>query len=282
MKRRQYGEAASRFEAAYAADPQPSYLFNAGWALLKGGRLEDAHALMERCSELTGDVEVTREAGRQIAQIGARLAKSRGAIRLVLAIPNAPVSVDGVSVRGPFPRTLWLSPGRHLVASEHPGHYPFQQAIQVTAGRLLPVEVAFEPRSAGATILVRSTPSGASVLLDGKPAGSTPLAIRGVAPGPHRVQVMLPGMGDQTEPVLAVDGEASIVGVTFGSSPLGREIPLAPVDEAKAETPLVKKWWFWTLIAVGAAGVATGVGLGVVYSRSGDAESAPPTYHVRF
>lgn len=38
----------------------------------------------------------------------------------------------------------------------------------------------------------------------------------------------------------------------------------APV---KSETPAYKKWWVWTLVGVGAAGVALGVGLGVGLSH---------------
>jgi len=42
-------------------------------------------------------------------------------------------------------------------------------------------------------VLVRSTPAGARVLIDGERQGATPAAVRNLTPGVHRVQVVLEG-----------------------------------------------------------------------------------------
>src|SRR5213076_1324352 len=42
-------------------------------------------------------------------------------------------------------------------------------------------------------LLVRSTPSGARVLVDGREYGQTPVAVRNLAPGVHRVQIARDG-----------------------------------------------------------------------------------------
>jgi hypothetical protein len=49
----------------------------------------------------------------------------------------------------------------------------------------------------------------------------------------------------------------------------------APAPVARPERrPVYKKWWFWTLVGVGAAGAATAIGIGV-YSRGPDVSGLP-------
>jgi hypothetical protein len=45
----------------------------------------------------------------------------------------------------------------------------------------------------GGRLLVRSTPAGARVFIDGRDTGETPATIRDLAPGPHRVRVVHDG-----------------------------------------------------------------------------------------
>ena len=49
-------------------------------------------------------------------------------------------------------------------------------------------EAAFPGR-----LLIRSTPSGAAVFVDGRPMGVTPSVVRGLELGTHDISVLLPG-----------------------------------------------------------------------------------------
>lgn len=49
--------------------------------------------------------------------------------------------------------------------------------------------------------------------------------------------------------------------------------PLSPPPPSEGSRPLVKRWWFWTALGVGAAALAVGLGAGL----SGRTEKEPPT-----
>ncbi len=76
------------------------------------------------------------------------------------------------------------------------------------------------PASAAAKtggLTVDSRPAGASVAIDGRPSGVTPLTLDGVAPGEHTVSITLAGYRTFTTTVRVVAGEraraaASLVG----------------------------------------------------------------------
>ena len=66
-------------------------------------------------------------------------------------------------------------------------------------GVALAAVVGAEARGAGGTVVVKSDPPGASVYLDDetKPRGVTPLEIKRVPSGLHKVRVMLAGFPEK-------------------------------------------------------------------------------------
>jgi hypothetical protein len=56
-----------------------------------------------------------------------------------------------------------------------------------------PPAPAVDASAAVGRLLVRSTPSGAHVFVDGRDSGPTPVAVRDLAYGPHRVRIVLDG-----------------------------------------------------------------------------------------
>src|SRR6185436_11063185 len=87
----------------------------------------------------------------------------------------------------------------------HPGYVSAERRITLTADRpsrsidvsLAPVTAAPKtaPRPAAASasaaggLVVDSRPAGATVTIDGAPAGTTPLTIPSIAPGTHKVVI---------------------------------------------------------------------------------------------
>ena len=68
---------------------------------------------------------------------------------------------------------------------------------------------AVSTRAAAGRLLIRSTPAGARVVLDGRDAGETPLTVRDVAPGAHTVRVVREGyVADQRRVIVSAASPA--------------------------------------------------------------------------
>jgi hypothetical protein len=85
-------------------------------------------------------------------------------------------------------------------------------------------------------------PSDVSVVFDGAPVGRER---RWVDPGEHRARASAPGHVAAELTFMVRAGEV-----------VRLSTQLAPVT---AETPITRRWWFWTALGVGVAGLATAV-----------------------
>ena len=155
-------------------------------------------------------------------------AAARTARLLVRSTPGgATVTVDGVA-RGTTPLVLRDLPiGVRSVTITRRGYAPAERSISLSGDRpsrsiqvtLAPIAGTAAPaRPAPATsgsLVVESRPSGATVTLDGKPAGATPLTIASVAPGRHTVVITAPGMKPVTSTVIVKAGERARVAATL-------------------------------------------------------------------
>lgn len=113
--------------------------------------------------------------------------KTTGAwLALEVEPADATIVVDGVEERSGSPlRVGPLDPGKHTVEIRAPGHEPVERTITLRAGKTEPLRVELRRKArAPARIDVRSTPPGATVLVDGKVRGRTPL--RGLRLSPER------------------------------------------------------------------------------------------------
>jgi serine/threonine protein kinase len=139
---------------------------------------------------------------------------------LVRSSPSgAAVSVDGTP-RGTTPLTLRdLALGTRTVLVTRAGFEPAERRITLTADRpsrsvdirLVQARAARPARETPtpvvASLLVESRPSGATVTIDGKPAGVTPLTVASIAPGTHTIQLELAGYRSLTHTVNLKQGE---------------------------------------------------------------------------
>ncbi|WP_051303817.1 PEGA domain-containing protein [Calidithermus chliarophilus] len=104
---------------------------------------------------------------------------------------GAQVFVNG-KFAGTTPLTLSLAAGRAEVEVRLEGHQTYKVAVTVKAGettRLAPTLARLERPG---TLAVRSSPSGAQVLLDGKAVGTTPLTLQ-LKPGKYSLEVRRDG-----------------------------------------------------------------------------------------
>jgi hypothetical protein len=128
---------------------------------------------------------------------------------------GARVFVDGRD-RGRTPLTLAsLSPGSYAVRVVRDGYAPVERRLTVSASRpshslslsLAALRAAGPPVTGPASIQVESRPAGASVYVDGRLVGSTPLQLRDVGAGVHAVSLELDGHRRWTSSVRVGAGE---------------------------------------------------------------------------
>ena len=113
--------------------------------------------------------------------------------------PGARVFVDGRS-GGETPATVRdLARGGHQVRLVREGYTTVERRIVVTASQpalslTVPmVKVPVAPARLDAALVVESRPAGATVFVDGRQAGTTPLTLPGVSVGAHAVRLELEG-----------------------------------------------------------------------------------------
>ena len=110
---------------------------------------------------------------------------------------------------------------------------------------------------------------GAAVIIDGKPAGTTPLGHRlYVTPGRHEVTVIGAGNQPFKEELVLLPGEHQKITATLVSSsgsasePGTKVVDLTPAPPLKSRpSPFYKKWWFWTAVGVAVVGGSVAIGL---------------------
>ncbi len=114
-----------------------------------------------------------------------------GSLVIDADMEGALVYVDGEQV-GKAPHSIdRLRPGRYQVRVEMPGYKPFEQEIQIRAGQRQSVRASLE--SAMASLRVDSDVPGASVFLDRRYLGTTPMESQDVEPGKHELTVSADG-----------------------------------------------------------------------------------------
>ncbi len=160
-----------------------------------------------------------------------------GALRIESEPPGARVSVNG-QAKGQTPLQLSDLPfGSYQVRVEQKGYDPQTRDVSLHAGSAAGVLQFALVRAAAAVpggADVVSTPPGASVSVDGRPVGTTPLAGLKLKPGRHRLEVALDEHETWTGTVDVAAGETRRVEVRLRALPKPPAPPTPePVDVAR-------------------------------------------------
>ncbi len=215
----------------------------------------------------------------------APLAPSKGELVLKLAATSntrkAKVSIDDKEI-GTLPFAAQsMGAGEHTVWVRAPGFAVWSKKITVTANKTTELSVALEANAALLTITADSP--GAAVLINGRQVGIVPLEELEVAPGSTTILVRKEGFKDATTNAKLVAGREYPISVRLTPAPPATAIvaqsdrpentTLTPTDGAESPlgveasyepTPVYKRWYVWTGVAVVvAAAVAVGVGVSV-------------------
>ena len=143
---------------------------------------------------------------------------------------GARVTIDGRDV-GKAPLTIPnLTRGTHTVRIMRDGYTTVERRVEISAGQPSSTITLNLARTAApatrpaveepaarqtASILVESRPSGATVFMDGKRIGTTPMAIPSVSVGSHAVRMEMSGFKPWTASVRVVAGEKNRVAASL-------------------------------------------------------------------
>jgi hypothetical protein len=148
----------------------------------------------------------------------------RGGISPTMGTLSVGTSPAGISVlvdgepHGVTPLGVELPPGEHIVelkTATESRRIP----VTLTAGGQVSqyFEFARAPQQESGELLVRTDPIGATVTVDGKYVGRSPVSVPDLAPGTHTV-VMQQDANTQTERVIIENGRTASLVVSMGAS----------------------------------------------------------------
>ncbi len=157
---------------------------------------------------------------------------------------------DDVDFSGGFSLPLGgrflLRPGEYALSASKKGYEPFQQSIQIKPGDNPPFEFSLEKLPG--RLAVTSTPSEATVVIDGDEAGKTPLQPVKLKAGVHKLQLRARRYevfestveieGKDELQTLEVELKPAWAAITIDSNPPGATLKVD--GEARGKTPITE------------------------------------------
>lgn len=122
----------------------------------------------------TGEKRVSvASGGSQIVKfdLNAEASGDQGLLKVVSSVPGAEVFIDGAAV-GHVPQEKKLAAGEHPVTVRLEGYKEFNQKVRVEGGQTITVQA--DLKAVGRLRIMSATPN-AHVMINGMPAGKTPL-----------------------------------------------------------------------------------------------------------
>jgi len=149
-----------------------------------------------------------------------------GSLEVTTDAQAARVFVDGRSVGVAPQRVDGLAAGGHPVRVEKEGLTAYQLEAHVIPGQVTRVRARLVAPIPARSLRVTSDVQGASVFLDRRFLGKTPVEIEGVEPGPHRLNVSVEGYEMHAETLEVGEGAREVV-VRFKEIKLDESVAVA-------------------------------------------------------
>ena len=261
------GDAGRSFEAAFAALPDPSYLFEAGAAYERAKDFASAARVYSRASELELSDSQKARARRGLDEARAQLRATRGKVTLLVFPATATVTVDGQPVTTePNGTNTWLTAGEHTITVSAAGFEDATRTVTVATGQSADLRVDLVPEAGAALLEVQANVEGASVLLDGRSVGTTPLPPMSLE-GKDTVEVRVMKAGyepwarvvtvRQGEPVRLTAELVTVAAPRVEQGPVAVEPGPTYEEPSSGGSTLITLGWVST--GVGIAALGTGV-----------------------
>lgn len=140
--------------------------------------------------------------------------------------PGAAVAVDGEEVGTTPLRTDGLKPGGHEVRLTLEGYRDVRRKVELRQAEERKLAETLEARQG--LLRITTAPAGATVLVDGRELGTTPLDGAPVLVGEHSVELRLDRYQPATRKVVVAEGASVALAVTLATSPGSLEVATTP------------------------------------------------------
>lgn len=179
-----------------------------------------------RYEDLNTSVVIKGRAQQQ--SLSLQLVPAWADIAFSTAPAGATVTIDGVEA-GKTPFTAQLLQGNHEVAMKLPAHKVWMKNISVIARENKELDlVKLEP--ANGLVMMRSTPAGAGVTVDGVYKGLTPIEVTVAPNSAHQVSFFLNGYKEAKQQVRINAAEEGAVSVTLEPLLSSVNLKVTPAD----------------------------------------------------
>jgi hypothetical protein len=144
-----------------------------------------------------------------------------GSISVSSSPSGASIYLDG-SYKGTTPMTIKnVEAGSYTITLKYAGYQDWSQNIYVVAEQTIPVSASLTPTTpTTGSISVSSSPSGASIYLDGSYKGITPMTMRSIEVGSYTITLKYTGYQDWSQIISVRAGDT-----TYVSPPLTPQAP---------------------------------------------------------
>jgi len=157
---------------------------------------------------------------------------TNGTVEFVTNPSGAQVMIDGNWTGQTTPFKTVLSAGNHFVRFYKSGYQVVEKDFYLSPGSYIQVTGQLQPLVLYANATIYSSPSGATVLLDGVQQGFTPLTIQSIVPGYHTIRIQKEGYQAKEQSVQFAPGESKTINATLNPSIINGtlQVFVQPVD----------------------------------------------------
>jgi hypothetical protein len=212
--------ALAELQRAYEIAPSPVVLYNIAIVSAAMGRSVAAVDALERLLPAPGSLSRERidRARAVLAEQAARVAT----LIVTANVEGAAFEVDNILVaKADLGKPLRVTSGTHVVGAVAPGHAPQRKEVSVAGRAEATVTFELVPMQGRLAHLRLATRlSGADLIVDGQPAGKTPLpANLALAPGQHALELRRTGYVAKQREVTLGDGATGEVTLDLDEDP---------------------------------------------------------------
>lgn len=164
----------------------------------------------QRVRVLAGAAAASKPIKVAMAKRPAKARGGLGSLKISSEPEGARILINGKAM-GTTPKHISrLKAGTHKLVLKKSGFCDWTREIKISKGEVTQIDAKLEyPRG---TIVVKSTPSGARVWMNGRLRGKTPVEIKEVkAWEPHRIEVVMPGYYEWSSMVFTDPGDTTII-----------------------------------------------------------------------
>jgi len=169
----------------------------------------------------------------------------KGILNIITDPPGAAVMINGILTKQVTPTAIKNLPvGKDLkITLSKPGYEDFEENIRLATSRPQKISATLKPlKQNNASLKVKSSPSGASVYIDGKNTGKkTPAVLKDIKPGNHVIKLTLEGYNTWSTQWMANPDEHRELNISLTNKQKEKKKATETVEKKTAKTSAPEK-----------------------------------------